>query len=447
MNYLKNIFKFVEEELNIKGVNKKNEIARLLYEILKKYNITLEQFLKDYKLPEKINFNELKEFLIKIRYPLSYNKIEKNQIYLPQLKISNEENSYKIINEYKPERIFIEKEALNYELTERIVSKFPGAETIIIDKIKNFKKNSNDYISTLGKENIFLIVEKYDILKKCPCTKNVLSCGYFIFNLGFGCIYDCSYCYLQHYTNSPGIILPVNINEILYKLSNILQKIKIPMRRIGTGEFTDSLMLDNITEYSNYLIPFFEKTEFLLELKTKSANISNILKFSKIKNTIVAWSVNTPYIVDSEEHFTPPLIERLNSAKKLTEFGFKVAFHFDPIVYYDNWEKDYKKVVEKIFQFCDDKIAWISLGTFRFNRSLKSIIEKRFPNNKILDGELFIDPIDNKLRYPQFLRIEIYKKILNWIKKYNKSAAVYLCMEPPQVWKEIDSKFQLPNFK
>ncbi len=447
------ILNIIENKFFVKsGINKKNELVRLIFEILKKYNITIAQFLdlppiKDYINKKKFRFQDIKNILLELRYPLTSknNDLKNYRVYLPPPKISDIKKRYFYSGRFKPTSIYIEKEALHYPLTEKILSRFPDIKPQIIDKLKNFKRNWRDYITTIGKDELFIVKENYDILKPCPCTKNVVCCGYYIFNLGFGCPYDCSYCYLQHYTNFPGIIVPVNIDEILAKLEALLKKAKIPMRRIGTGEFTDSLAIDEITEYTKYIIPFFNNTEYILELKTKSTNIENVLRFKPTRNVVVAWSLNPQKIIDSDEYFTPSLKKRLKAAKKIVEAGFKVGFHFDPVIYYDGWEKDYKETIELMYKYTGNNIVWISIGTLRFHRTLKPIIEMRFPESRILDGELLIHPVDKKMRYPDFIRKEVYLKMLKWIREYDKKVNVYLCMEPYFIWHTV--KLKLEKFK
>ncbi|MCF7888178.1 MAG: hypothetical protein K9L76_02750, partial [Candidatus Omnitrophica bacterium] len=115
---------------------------------------------------------------------------------------------------------------------------------------------------------------------------------------------------------------------------------------------------------------------------------------------------------------------------------FKIAFHFDPIIYYDNWEKDYKDLVCQLYAEVKPPFAWISLGTLRSNRQLKPIVEQRFPKNNIFYGELLIGE-DKKLRYPKFLRKIIYQKMNGWIKKFDQKTPIYLCMEDKDTWKDM----------
>ena len=96
---------------------------------------------------------------------------------------------------------------------------------------------------------------------------------------------------------------------------------------------TDSLALEGILPYSDYLIPFFNKTQnAVLELKTKSANVGHLLKQQLPRNVIFTWSLNTPLVIANEEHGTATLDERIAAAGKLADKGALVGFHFHPMV-------------------------------------------------------------------------------------------------------------------
>jgi spore photoproduct lyase len=256
-----------------------------------------------------------------------------------------------------------------------------------------------------------------------------------------GCPYECSYCFLQGYQNISGIILPYNIDDNL-KDEHFLGIKKNPLFdsiRIGSGEWTDSLVFDHISRFSKKIIAFFrEKKEFSFEFKTKSLNIGNLLKVGGAKNIVIAWSLNSFRIQQSEEHKTPPILERLNAARQCCLAGFSVGFHFDPIVFYEGWQKDYKEIVDAVFDIVpNENIKWISLGLLRMPAGLKTTIEKRFPTSKILDGELILDE-DYKLRYSRTQRAQMFKFMIDVIGTKKSRTIVYLCMEPIELWKSCN---------
>ena len=157
------------------------------------------------------------------------------------------------------------------------------------------------------------------------------------------------------------------------------------------GEFADSLGLDNIFNFSEFIIDEARKyPDFIFELKTKSVNIENLLKIRDVpRNVVISWSMNPDKIAQSEELGAATITERLDAAEKVEAFGYKLAFHFDPIIVYPGFIADYKETIDRIFAKVQDsnKIAWISLGGFRYDKKLKQIIEERFPNSKIIYGE------------------------------------------------------------
>ena len=146
------------------------------------------------------------------------------------------------------------------------------------------------------------------------------------------------------------------------------------------------------------------------------------------KDIVVSWSVNPDEVIASAESGTPPLAKRLDAASACAAHGYRIGFHFDPMIYCDGWEEKYRLTVERLASAVPpEKVAWISVGTIRFNPALKKDIESRFPQNTILDGELLTD-FDGKMRYPEHLRVAMYRKMYGFLKKHFGASALYLCM-------------------
>ncbi|MEE9496723.1 MAG: DNA photolyase, partial [Desulfobacterales bacterium] len=154
------------------------------------------------------------------------------------------------------------------------------------------------------------------------------------------------------------------------------------------------------------------------------------------RKTIVAWSLNTKHIIRTQERATASLSARFKAAARCESWGYPLAFHFDPLIIYDGCEEDYTEVIEDLFSHVSaDNIVWISLGTLRFPSSVKTVIQNRFPNSKIVYEEFITGP-DGKMRYFKPLRINIYRKIIACIREHAPDAAVYLCMENDEVWRK-----------
>ncbi len=443
--FYKNLKKIIEDTFSFHpGQNQLDSLARLIFEITRRENVTLEKiiaYLKENAPVEKYSgrnkFIALKNTLVEYRFPQTSKrrKIDSTKIFLSKLRNPLADN-WQIKTNFKPLKIFVEKGAQKSRLLTNFRRKFPDTSVEEIDCYSRHLKKNKFTVSQLKKPLIFITKEKGDFIKRCPCTKNHLRCGYWIFNLGFGCPFDCSYCFLQQYSNFPGITLPANIDDFFVSFDKFYENLKKPIR-IGTGEFCDSLALDDITEYSKLLIPYFSQKDVLFELKTKSDKIANLLTLKPSKNIIISWSLSPETIIKNEEKGTASLEMRLKAAKKVQDAGFRVGFHFDPIIHLQGWEKLYSELIRKLYSHIKRPFAWISLGTLRCNRQLKTISELRFGQSNIFYGELFLGT-DKKLRYPDFIKKEIYRKIIKKIRFFDKNTPIYLCMENSQTWADID---------
>lgn len=277
-------------------------------------------------------------------------------------------------------------------------------------------------------------------LQHCPAgTTGMVCCNYLVINFASNCPFDCSYCFLQDYlANNPALKVFSNPEDGLAELDGVLRQRSGRTLRIGTGELADSLALDALTDLSRTLVPFFAAREnAMLELKTKSTCVDNLLGLDPRDRVVVSWSVNAPAIIASEEHGTASLAERVAAARRVQDAGYLVGLHFDPLVAHEGWEEGYRDAVAAIFSSLDTRrIAWISLGSLRLTPRLKSAIRRRHDLGHVLTSELVPGP-DGKERAWRGLRVKMYRRMLAWLRAVDADMPLYICMEPAGVWEKV----------
>ena len=204
--------------------------------------------------------------------------------------------------------------------------------------------------------------------------------------------------------------------------------------RVGTGELTDSLATEHLTDFNFELFKLFDIHQHAtLEIKTKSATLGRLLDRPGRKNITFSWSMNPSSIQQSEELGTASIDERLAAAKAVFEHGYSLAFHFDPLI--DTDLKLYQECFEKIAQAIHPQaLKWISLGSLRMTQGLRDQMSQRFPKSRLPLSE-FLKTKDQKYRYAKPLRVKIFKHIYALIKQYGLDySPIYLCMEPRHAW-------------
>ncbi len=436
MDTANNLYNFVGSNFPHFGETKRHEVARLFFEISKRENRPVEDILNDYR-DKPGSFPRLKEYLVKRRFPQASRQYKDFEISLPAVQIQSEHKIKIGKRDIELKNIYIEQQVKDSPVIARLRSKFPQANFEIIENYKTHVPKKRFGIEDYNRrlDSFYFVKENFDFYKRCACSKGSVYCGYHIVNLGSGCAYECRYCYLQDYINSPGIILPANIDDFFKAFESYKQNI-----RIGSGEITDSLVFDHITEFSPKIVEFFRNhPRSSFEFKTKSNNVDLLFTVKPVENVVISWSINPAKVIDSIEHYTASLEERLVAAQKCAAAGYKVAFHFDPIIYYGNWEKDYFELVNQVFDKIEpNEIAWLSLGTLRMTPRLKKIIENRFPETTFLNEEFLLGH-DDKLRYADNLRVEIYTKMMQWIRARASKVYLYLCMEEKKICQECQA--------
>lgn len=335
------------------------------------------------------------------------------------------------LNQFYPEKIYVDRAVAALDSTESIIGSAPDAEVEIVDDPPRLREPDK------AGPGLYLTRQRGKFFKRCPGTRNYVCCLYNFLNVATGCPYRCSYCILKAYLDSPVITVFVNLDDLVAEISELFERNPGTFYRVGTGELTDSLVLDHITGVNRRLIPAFSQVpNAVFEIKTKSAGIGHLLQLEEKRNIIISWSVNTDRVIREEEVNTPSLQERLEAARECQRQGRVVGLHIDPIIYYDNWEEEYLEMVDTIASYLDlEKVIWISMGSLRFPKEFKRMYQETSGYRRTYLAE-FVPGLDNKLRYLQPIRIKLYRTLAGRLRQHEKNTCLYLCMESAVVWKK-----------
>lgn len=376
----------------------------------------------------RTNFNNLteenKDFIKKIalQYEFSFQELKQLIDFAIDFKMWHEDDISKIFKEEYSNR----KNAFND----------------IRKTWESFKNRPNSY-KKFSKELYKDDVRKFSFTKfegektalgSCPvASPNTRCCNLLTLDAVQSCGFDCSYCSIQSFYNQDKIGFDVNFKENLKNLKLDPNE----TYHIGTGQSSDSLMWGNKEGILDALFDFAQKNpNVILEFKTKSNNIKYFLENEVPKNIICTWSLNTPTIIENEEHLAASLDQRIEAAKKISEKGVLVGFHFHPIIQYENYLLEYQEVYKTLIDTFDPKkVALISFGTLTFIKPVINKIRSRSFKSKILQMPL-VDA-NGKQSYPLDVKREMFKSAYDSFKPWHKDVYFYLCMEDESLWKDV----------
>jgi len=342
---------------------------------------------------------------------------------------------------FRPEEVIVEQGSEASPIYRNLRRSLPDIRFRFVDDVSWRPSDGSARTDRFGaaKKKLYLARHKGEFFKKCPGSEGQVCCNYFVINFASNCPMDCSYCYLQEYlADNSQLKVFSNVDDLIDEADRVLKTHRAIFFRVGTGEITDSLAMEPLTGMVGELIPYFaEQPNVLLELKTKSDQVDSLLNLDPKGRIVVAWSMNPQVVIDRDEADTASMSERLAAARRCQEAGYRLGFHFDPMIEYPGWEADYERMLDEVFATIDwRKMSWLSLGVLRNTPGLKRAMRERFPRSELLTGEQVLCP-DGKLRYFQPLRVEMYRKMVGWIRRAAPTVKIYLCMESMEVWRQV----------
>ena len=337
-------------------------------DILKKY----ENIEVNSKVQGKKIFEEIKEFS-KLN-----NKVEIER------KALNNKNSNLFNNRFS--HIYVEKKILNNKNTLEILSKFKDVKIIEIDNYKEvFSSNNQDFhLQKLGQKLILASNKPNMIYKGAVVCEDFENDNFYYTSSIINCVYDCEYCYLQGVYSSGNIVIFIDIEKVFEEVEELYNKLKTLYLCVSYD--TDLLAIESICGFSEKWYYFIEnKKDLKIELRTKSGNIDKFLNLKPLDNFIIAFTLSPENIALRNEKYTASFKNRVKAIKELQEKGWKVRICIDPLIYSDNFEKNYSQMIEYLFNEIDkEKVIDISIGVFRISKEYLKKMRNQNQNSEIL---------------------------------------------------------------
>lgn len=215
----------------------------------------------------------------------------------------------------KFERIYYEKEVLNYEQGREILDMYkeiPQIEIKSHNNIEELRKYENKDFAKLKR---YLIL---GIRKTHKYVENHKISNYLVPYTSSGCMAMCMYCYLVcHYNKCAYLRIFVNREEMLNKLiKKAKNSEKEEVYEIGSN--SDLILENMLTHNLEWTIEKFSKIgRGYITFPTKFSNVDSLLNLKHNGRVIVRMSVNPEYIINKVELGTSNLSSRVKAINKL----------------------------------------------------------------------------------------------------------------------------------
>tara|TARA_Y100001938_G_scaffold150276_1_gene240456 strand:- start:1864 stop:2727 length:864 start_codon:yes stop_codon:yes gene_type:complete len=179
-------------------------------------------------------------------------------------------------------------------------------------------------------------------------------------SFGWGCLYDCSYCYMKRH-KPKGLSVAKNTHQILTEINThavfATQDVIKPNQTHNKYITYDISCNEDFALHAKYhdwkeIFNFFKAHDDILgTFATKHVN-KTLLEFNPKEKIRIRFSMMPEKKRALHEPNTSTIEERINAIDKFKEAGYDVHLNFSPIIVYKGWLDDY----EQLFKTIDKKV-------------------------------------------------------------------------------------------
>ena len=326
---------------------------------------------------------------------------------------------------YKPVSwIYVERRALPYEMTKRILSVFPEAELILIDHYKEiFARPRQDVGGQhLSGQLILAVKEGQLIYQGAPVCQDFGEDHFYYTSCQMNCVFDCEYCFLKGVYPSGYRVLFVNAQDFLEETKKLLAEHPV---YISISYDTDLLAMEKLTGYVRAWQDLASsEPDLRVEVRTKSAAANMWDALSPWPGMIYAFTMSPQPVVDRFEHGTPSLARRIAAAAEGLRRGFAVRLCFDPMICLTGWRAAYGQMLEEISEGLPlDQVRDFSVGSFRVSQDYLKRMRRLMPRSAVVQYPY--ENIDGVYQYPPALAEEMETFVENGLKALAPGKGVY----------------------
>jgi len=176
-------------------------------------------------------------------------------------------------------------------------------------------------------------------------------------SFGYGCLYNCSYCYMKRH-KSTGLDIAINTGDILTAINNhaYFTPVDKPNQTHEVLTTYDISCNEDFALHAKYhewerIFEFFKKHPLAMgSFATKYVN-KDLLSFNPEGKIRIRFSLMPQSYADLLEPNTSSIEKRLLAVKLFQDAGYEVHLNFSPVIVTNNWLSYYQDLFLKVSKY------------------------------------------------------------------------------------------------
>lgn len=180
-------------------------------------------------------------------------------------------------------------------------------------------------------------------------------------SFGYGCLYNCSYCYMKRH-KAKGLDIADNTGDILTAINNhvYFADVDKPNQTHENYITYDISCNEDFALHAKYhnwerIFEFFKKHPIAMgSFATKYVN-RNLLSYNPEGKVRIRFSLMPQIYANKLEPNTSSILGRIMAIDKFIDAGYDVHINFSPVIVTDNWLDEYRILFNDINTYVKNK--------------------------------------------------------------------------------------------
>lgn len=252
------------------------------------------------------------------------------------------------------------------------------------------------------------------------------SSDYISPSFGFGCLLNCSYCYMKRH-KPKGLDVATNTEHLLTAINNHAMFAVVNKPNQTDPEYITYDIACNEdfalhAKYHNweYIFQFFKDHPRAKATFATKIIPERFLQFNPEKKVRIRFSLMPQFMSSIVEPNTPPILDRIKAVDRFIDAGYDVHLNYSPVIRYDNARRDYEnlfRLVDKHIQNKSSVKAEVIFLTHNHKKHLYNL------ENNIPGEEYLFTPEIQEAKTSQYGGSNLrYRRDLkyNWIQQFKE---------------------------
>lgn len=180
-------------------------------------------------------------------------------------------------------------------------------------------------------------------------------------SFGYGCLYNCSYCYMKRH-KAKGLDIADNTGDILTAINNhvYFADVDKPNQTHENYITYDISCNEDFALHAKYhnwerIFEFFKKHPIAMgSFATKYVN-RNLLSYNPEGKVRIRFSLMPQIYANKLEPNTSSILGRIMAIDKFIDAGYDVHINFSPVIVTDNWLDEYRILFDDVNTYVKNK--------------------------------------------------------------------------------------------